>query len=187
MSQKLPVNGFKWVKKLPKFVERFIKNYYENSDKGYPKYLFNGVALSGAALNGIALNLHMDLPFLPERNKIKKFNKLVCNISDKKSYVVFIRALKQALNQGVILKKVHRVIPFNLEAWFEPYIDMNTKLKTEAKNDFEKEFFRLKNNAVFGKTMKNVRKQRHIKLVTKDKRRNQLTSESNYHTTKSFS
>ena len=61
---------------------------------------------------------------------------------------------------------------------------MNTKLRTEAKNDFEKDFFKLMNNSVFGKTMVNIRKHRDIKLVTTDKRRNQLVSESNYHTTK---
>ena len=64
---------------------------------------------------------------------------------------------------------------------------MNTKLKTEAKNNFGKDFFKLMNNSVFGKTMENVRKQRDIKLVTTDKRRNQLASEPNYHTTKNFS
>ena len=64
---------------------------------------------------------------------------------------------------------------------------MNTKLRTEAKNDFEKDFFKLMNNAVFGKTMENVRKHRDIKLVTTDKRRNQLASEPNYHTAKYFS
>ena len=69
----------------------------------------------------------------------------------------------------------------------KPYIDMNTKLKTEAKNDFEKVFFKLMDNSVFGKTMENVTKHRDIKLVTTDKRRNQLASEPNYHTTKYFS
>ena len=64
---------------------------------------------------------------------------------------------------------------------------MNTKLRTEAKNDFEKDFFKLMNNAVFRKTMENVRKHRDIKFVTTDKRRNQLASEPNYHTTKYFS
>ena len=81
---------------------------------------------------------------------------------------------------------IHRVIQFNQEAWLKPYIDMNTKLRTEAKNDFEKDFFKLMNNAVFGKTMENVRKHRDIKLVTTDKRRNQLASEPNYDTTKYF-
>ena len=133
-----------------------------------------------------SLNLHMDLSFLPERNKINKRNKLVCNIYEKENYVVHISVLKQAINHGLILKKVHRIIQFNQEAWLKPYIDMNTKLRTEAKNGFEKDFFNLMNNTVFGKTMENVRNHRNIKLVT-DKRRNQLASEPNYHRTKYFS
>ena len=98
-----------------------------------------------------------------------------------------IRALKQTLNHGLILKKLDRVIQFNQEAWLKPYIDINTKLRTEAKNDSEKDFFKLMNNAVSGKTMENVRKHRGIKLVTTDKRRNQLASGPNYHTIKYFS
>ena len=98
MSKKLPVNGSKWVKGLPKFDECFIKNYDEDSNKEYflevdieyPKHLFS---------------LHSDLPFLPERSKIKNFNKYVCSVCDKKKYIVHIRALKQALNHGLILKK----------------------------------------------------------------------------------
>ena len=179
MFQKLSVNGFEWVEELSKFKEDFIKNYDEDSNKGYflevdveyPKKLFNP---------------HMDLRFLPEREKIEKYNKFVCTIQDKKNYVVHIRALKQVLNHGLILKKVDRVIQFNQEAWLKPYIDMNTKLRKEAKNEFEKDFFKLMNNSVFGKTMENVRKHRDIKLVTTDKRRNQLVSEPNYHTTKYF-
>ena len=135
----------------------------------------------GAALNGVALNLHSDLPFLPERKKIKKCNKLVCSMQDKENYVVHIRALKQALNRGLILKKVHRVIQFNQESWLKPYIDINTKKRKELKNEFEKDFFKLMNNAVFGKTVENVRKHRDIKLVTTDKKRNQFASEPNYH------
>ena len=82
---------------------------------------------------------------------------------------------------------MHRVIQFNQKAWLKPYIDMNTELRKEAKNNFEKDFFKLMNNSVFGKTMENVWKNRNIKLVTTDKRRNQLASESNFHTTKNFS
>ena len=111
----------------------------------------------------------------------------MCNLYDKKEYVVHIRALKQALNHGLILKKVHRVIHFNQEAWLKPYIEMNTNLRTELKNDFEKEFFKLKNNSVFGKTMENERKHRDIKLATTDKRINRLVSDTNYYTTKWFS
>ena len=98
MSQKRLVNGFEWVEELSQFKEDFIKNYDEDSNKGYflevdveyPKNL---------------CSLHSDLPFLPERNKVVKCNKLVCNVHDKKNYVVHIRALKQALNHGLILKK----------------------------------------------------------------------------------
>ena len=180
MSQELPVNGFKWAEKLSKFNERFIKSYNENSDIGYflevdveyPKKLFGS---------------HKDLAFLPERKKSEKVEKLVCGIEDKEKYVIHIRALKQALNHGLILKDVHRVIKFNQEAWLKPYIDMNTKLRKEAKNEFEKDFFKLMNNSVFGKTMENVRKHRDIKLVTTEEKRIKFVSEPNYHTTKHLS
>ena len=103
------------------------------------------------------------MPFLPERMKIDKTQKLGCNLRDKKKYVVHISILKQALNHRLKLKlkKVHRVIEFNQEAGLKKYIDMNTELRKKASNDFEKDFFKLMSNAVFGKTMENVRKQRY--------------------------
>ena len=119
--------------------------------------------------------------------KINKCSKLVCTLHDKENYVIHIRALKQALNHGLVLKKVHRVIEFKQEAWLKPYIDMNTKLRKEAKNDFEKDFFKLMNNSVFGKTMENVRNHRDIKIVTTNKQRKKFASEPNYHTTKYIS
>ena len=105
----------------------------------------------------------------------------MCNLHDKKKYVVHISILKQALVHGLKLKKVHRAIEFNQEAWLKEYIDMNTELRKKASNDFEKDFFKLMNNAVFGKTMENVRKHRDIKLVKTDHKRNKLVSEPNYH------
>ena len=182
MSQKLPVDNFKWIEKdnLLKFDENFIKNYDENSDKGYilevdieyPKNLHK---------------LHSDLPFLPERMTINKCTKLVCTVQDKENYVVHIRALEQALNHGLILKQAHEVIEFRQEAWLKPYIDINTEFRQEAKNQFEKDFFKLMINSMFGKTMENVRNHRDIKLVTTNKQRNKFTSEPSYHLTKYIS
>ena len=90
--------------------------------------------------------------------------------------------IKASTNSWIKIKKVHRIIEFNQEAWLKPYIDMNTELRKLAKNDLDKDFFKLIYNAVFGKTMENIRKHRDIKLVTKDKRRNKLVSDPNYHT-----
>ena len=177
MSQPLPADDFDWVKNLSKIDEDFIKHYDEDSDKGY---IFDVDIEYSRELH----DLHSELPFLPERMEVNKCNKLVFNLYSKNNYVIHIRSLKQALNYGLILKKVHREIQFNQDAWLKPYIDMNTELRKQAKNGFEKYFFNLMNNSVFGKNMENVRKHRDIKLVTTDKRRNQLVSEPNYHTTK---
>ena len=113
--------------------------------------------------------------------KIDDCKKLVCNLRKKKKYGIHIRSLKQALDHGLKLEKVHRITEFNQEAWLNNYIDTNPELRKIAKNDFEKDFFKLMNNAVFGKTMENVRKHRDIKLVTTDKMRSKLVSEPNYH------
>ena len=174
MSKKLSVNGFKWTDNN-KINEEFIKNYNENDNKRYilevdvryPKRLHE---------------LHSDLPFLPERMEIDKCNKLVCNLFNKKKYAIHINSLKQALNHGLKLKKIHRIIKFNQEAWLKPYIDKNTELRKDAKNDFEKDLFKLMNNSVFRETMENIRNHRNIKLVTTDKKRSKLVSEPNYHT-----
>ena len=98
-----------------------------------------------------------------------------------------ITSIRQALNHGLILKKVHRVIQFNQKSWLKPNIYINIELRKQPKNDFEKDFLKLMNNSVFGKTMENVRKHRDVKLVTTDKRRNQLVSGPNYHALKFFS
>ena len=100
---------------LSKIDEDFIKNYDENSDKGY-------IAEVDVKYRKNLHYFHSDLPFLQERMKIDKCKKLVCNLYDEKCYVVCMRSLKQA-------HKAHRVIQFNQEAWFRPYIDMNTELR----------------------------------------------------------
>ena len=117
MSQKLPANGFEWENDLSRFNERFIKK------------ITMKVAIYNIFLNQIETI-----------QKLEKAKKLICDIEDKEKYVIHIRALKQALNHGLILKRVHRVIQFNQEAWLKSYIDMNTKLRKEPKNEFEKNF-----------------------------------------------
>ena len=97
MSQKLPVSDFKWEKDMLKFTKEFIKNYNEDSDKGY---IFEVDVKYPKTLH----DLHSDLPFSPERMKIDKCKKLVCNLYNKKKYVVHKRSLKQALSHGLILK-----------------------------------------------------------------------------------
>ena len=117
MSQKLPINNFK-----SKINEDFIKTYYENSKKGY---IFEVDVKYPKKLN----DLHSDLPFLPKRIKIDKGKKLVCDLHNKKKYVVHIKSSKQALNHGLKLKRAHRIIEFNQKAWLKPYINMNTELR----------------------------------------------------------
>ena len=176
MSEKLPINGFKWVNDISGINKKTVKSYdKKNSDKGY-------ILEVDVDYPSKLHKLHSDMPFLPEKMKIDKTQKLVCNLRDKKKYVVHISILKQALNHGLKLKKVHRAIEYNQEAWLKKYIDMNTELRKKTSNDFEKNFFKLMNNAVFGKTMEYVRKHRDINLFKTDYKRNKLVSEPNYHT-----
>ena len=109
-------------KKLSKFSQDFIKNYDENSNEGY----FVEVDID---YRKELFNLHKDLPFLPKSKKVNKVEKLICSIENKEKYVIHIRSLKQALNHGLKLKKVHRLIRFKQKAWLKVYIDMNTELK----------------------------------------------------------
>ena len=175
ISQKLPVYGFERVEDISEFDEIFVKSYNEESDE---EYFLEAEVQYPENLH----NLYNDLPFLPETMKTEKVEKLEANLQDKVEYVVNIRTLKQALNHSLTLKKVHRMIKFNQKAQLNSYIYMNTDLRKEAKNDFEKDFFKLMNNSVFGK----CEKTRDIKLVTTEKRRNYLLSKPNHHTKKFF-
>ena len=152
MSKKLPVREFTWAKKPSIYTEQAIKMYDENNDYG-------AILEVDIEYPTMARIKHKDLPFLPyspllpQRKKINKIHKLVTTLEDKEKYVIHISALKQALDHGLKLKKVHTVIEFKQEAWLKPYIDMNTDLRKDAKNDFEKDFFKLMNNSVFGKRL----------------------------------
>ena len=140
MSQPLPTGGFRWATPV-EVAEHSDKGYLLEVDVKYPKELHN---------------LHNDLPFMCEKMEINHVEKLVPNIYDKKNYVIHIEALNQALKHGLILEKIHHVIEFDQSAWLKPYIDMNTKLRAKLKNEFKKEFFKLMNNSVFGKTRENI-------------------------------
>ena len=159
MSQPLPTGEFRWVKfrknRNPKTIveELAVKKdygYLLEVDIRYPKNLHD---------------YHNDLSFMCEKTKINGVEKLVPNLYYKRKYVIHVKALAQALEHGLVLEKIHRCIKFKQSAWMKEYIDFNTRLRTAARNNFEKDFYKLMNNSVFGKTMENIRKHRNIKLV----------------------
>ena len=156
--KKLPYCEFNFVDPSY-FDEDFIKNYDEDeNDYGF---VFE---VDIEYREEVALK-HEDIAFLAERRKINGVEKLVTTLEDKKRYVVHVLALKQALNHGLKFKKVHRVLKLKQKAWLKPYIEMNSKHRVNAKNNFEKDFFKVMNNSVFGKTMENVRNHRNTKQL----------------------
>ena len=132
------------MKDTSQFHEDFMKNDNEKSDEWY--FLEVDVQYFQKLLE-----LRNDLSILTERMKNGKFGKLVRNLYDKNEYVVHIKNLKQALNNGLVLKKIHKVIKFNQNSWVIPYIDIHTDIRKKAKNDFENSFFKLMNNVGFKK------------------------------------
>ena len=154
MSQPLPTGGFRWVNvelnEIDELARRTGKGYLLEIDVSYPRDLHDS---------------HNDLPFMCEKMKIGGVEKMVLNLHNKRNYVIHIQALDQALKHGLILECIHRAIEYDQSAWMKPYIDFNTQLRTKVTNDFEKDFFKLMNNMVFGKTMENIGKHRNIKLV----------------------
>ena len=166
MSEKLPTHGFKWLagREMEKLFNNQVLQVWEKIpcilevDLEYPENLHD---------------LHNDYPFCPEKVKCKNgVEKLIPNLRDKTKYIIHYKNLIQCLRAGMKLKKIHRGIKFVESEWMKPYIDKNTNLRAKAKNNFEKDFFKLMNNSVFGKTMENIRNRVDVKLVnTKEKLR----------------
>ena len=145
MSQLLPTGGFRWAKvkseEISRLAKRKSKGYLLEVDVKYLKELHDS---------------HNDLPFMCEKLNISGIEKLVPNLYNKSKYVIHIRAQDQALKDGLVLERIHRAIEFNQSDWMKGYIDFNTQLRTQAKNDFKKDFYKLMDNSVFGKTMESV-------------------------------
>ena len=172
MVQNLPTHGFLWKdaedftpEKIDELVKKGKRGYLLEVDVKYPKELHEN---------------HNELPFLVKKMKIGREKKLVPNLKDKKEYVVHIKALDQALKHGLKLKKVHRVIEFQHSNWMKPYIMLNTRLRTVAKNEFEKDTFKLMNNDVFGKTMENIRNHNDMKLMTIEQKYQKYVMKPNF-------
>ena len=180
MSEKLPVHSFKWLSsgEMEKLFNNQVVQIWEKTpcilevDLEYPENLHD---------------LHNDYPFCPERVECKNgVEKLIPNLRDKTKYVIHYKNLIQCLKAGLKLKKIHRGIKFIESEWIKPYIDKNTNLRTQAKNNFEKDFFKLMINSVFGKTMENIRNRVNVKLVNTQERLKKLTAKPNYKGCKIF-
>ena len=181
MSMKLPTHGFKWLTsgKMEKLYDNQVVQIWEKTpcilevDLYYPDELHD---------------LHNDYPLCPEKVKCKnRVEKLIPNLRNKTKYVLHCKNLIQCLKLGMKLKKIHRGIKFVESEWMKPFIDMNTKLRAKAKNNFEKDFYKLMNNAVFGKTMENIRNRKDVKLVNTVEKLRKLIAMPNYVNRKIFS
>ena len=164
MSRKLPTDGFQWM--TPWQLDNwFIHTCIVEVDLEYPIRLHD---------------LHNDYPLAPDHLRMDKVEKLVPNLQRKENYVVHYKALKTYQKYGIKVSKVHRGIVFHDSPWMKPYIMKNTTLRMKANNKFEKDFFKLMNNSVFGKTMENVRKYVDIKLVRDGKQARKLMNKPNF-------
>ena len=167
MSKPLPTQGFKWMRVSE------LETWENHScilevDLEYLRSLHD---------------LQSDYPLAPERVEVNKVDKLIPNLGDKKKYVIHYEDLKQYLNLGLKLTHIHRGIKFEESQWLKKYIALNTKLRTAAANEFEKDFFKLMNNSVFGNTMENIiniRNRVDIKLVNNKKQAEKLSAKPNF-------
>ena len=171
MTQKLPTHGFKWIDVDKPSVLKLLEKKDTNQgfifevDLDYPSSLWDS---------------HNDYPLAPEKTKIDKTDKLISSFLPKKHYILHYKNLKQYLKEGMNLKKVHRGIKFKQSSWMEPYIRKNTNLRKKAKNVFEKDFFKLMNNSVFGKTIENFRKRQNVHIIDNRKMADKLSSKPNF-------
>ena len=181
MSMKLPTHGFKWLTsgEMEKLFNNQVIQVWEKNpcilevDLEYSKNLHD---------------LHNDYPFCPERVECKNgVEKLIPNLRNKTKYVIHYKNLIQCLKAGMKLTKIHKGIKFIESDWMRPYIEMNTNLRTKAKNNFEKDFYKLMNNSVFGKTMENIRNRVNIKLVNTEEKLKKLIAKPNFRSRKIFS
>ena len=178
MSQNLPTHGFKWMKDitLEKVYEILEKANHSMSNTGKKGYIFE-VDLE---YPNHLWDSHNDYPLAPELMKVNGVEKLICHFKPRKNYVVHYRTLRQCLELGMRITAVHRGISFYQSSWMEPYIRKNTELRKTATNSFEKDFFKLMNNSVFGKTIENIRKRQNIFLIDNRKKTVKLTSRPNF-------
>jgi len=171
MSQPLPVGDFGWMDEKEK------ENWFE-----FPNQECRGCILEVHLEYPKGLHdLHNDYPLAPERLMVNRVEKLISNLGDKKNYVLHYRNLKQYLDMGLKLTKIHRGISFFEDAWLKPYIDLNTQLRNKASNKFEIDFFKLMNNSVFGKTMENIRNRVNVHLVNSQKSLKHYSAKPNFH------
>ena len=178
MSQNLPTHSFKMmtnitVEKVMEILEKTNDSMVNTGKKGY---IFEVDLEYPSDL----WDLHNDYPLAPELMNVNGVEKLICHFKPRKNYVIHYRALRQCLELGMKITAVHRGISFYQSPWMEPYIRKNTELRKCAANNFEKDFFKLMNNSVFGKTIENIRKRQNIVLVDDRKKALKLSSRPNF-------
>lgn len=175
MSRSMPHNNFKWLSKNEIINFDILNVGDDDSDIGY-------ILEVDVAYPTFLHDKHSDFPFLPEKKcpEWAKQQKLLLTLDNKERYVCHYMILKQAVLNGLVLKKIHRVIQFNQSCWLRPYISFNTEKRKLAENDFEKDFYKLLNNAMFGKTIENVRNRMNLELVNNEKRLNKLISKPSF-------
>ena len=178
MSQSLPVGGFRWVSNLTKekVMDILEKTNCSMNDMGKIGYIFEVDLEYPKEL----WKSHNDYPLAPEKMKVGGVEKLISHFKPHKKYVIHYRNLRQCLELGLKITAVHRGISFNQSSWMEPYIRKNTELRKTAANSFEKDFFKLLNNSVFGKTIENIRKRQNVFLVDNREKASKLSCRPNF-------